>query len=225
MARCPDCNKHKTPEWNGEFEQIELDIDETGLPTAEYEFTLGCSECGTDMLTGNITFDVEDVSQKVADFIELHDEETKVAEVRDKALDKFLTDNKLEMAWDGNMLSDDEKKRMEEALDAAEYEYNEKRVEELREAYFVRHEAMGWPRSQVEIEGKEDLERILENFSGNEFQIEEVEVEVSETKVDRVKVWAMEVKAKITDAKHPEWEGEEITLKGDIQQAAMEEVG
>jgi hypothetical protein len=57
----------------------------------------------------------------------------------------------------------------------------------------------------------------------HEFEIEEQDVTVYEDTDCGRKTWVLEVTAKITDTKHPEWDGEVVTLKDSILQGDMEE--
>lgn len=223
MAKCTDCGKFKAAAYNGDYTENSIEISDDGVVSAEYEFTLGCEDCGCDMLTGTITFENNDATEGVTAFMLLHDEDAKIAEVRENALDKYLDDNKLRMAWDGDNLNVEEKAGLNEAMDTAEADYNERREAEVKEAFFVAKEANGWQRSQVEIECADEIDRLMDNLGEHEFEIEETSVDVYEDYECKNKIWVLEVQCKITDAKHPEWEGEEITLKDSIRQSEMDE--
>jgi len=174
--RCPDCNKFKRVEYADDYSQIELELDDDVLASAEYEFTLSCEDCGTEMLTGLIVFECYETTPGVQAFID-----ELVESVRDDARDKYLDEHGLRMVWHGGNLNFDEEKALEEARDEAE----------------------------AAIE--------------HEFEIEEQGVEVYMDREHKRILWVMEIHVKITDAKHPEWEGEELTLKDSIYQDDLEE--
>jgi hypothetical protein len=179
MARCSECNRFKNVEFNGDVNQTSLDIDGYGLISAEYEFTLGCEDCGTDMLTGIIVIEREDATQGVQDFIDTEHTDEEIEAAREKARMEFLSTVHIVT---------------EEDLTA----------EQMEQMQFAMEEAEG-------------------DLDDHDFQIEETSVDVYGDTECKKAIWVLEVVAKITDAKHPEWEGEEITLKDSIRQSEMEE--
>jgi hypothetical protein len=182
MARCSSCNKFQVPEYNGDYNEQTLEISDDGVVSASYDFTLGCTECGGDMLTTTIDLENNDATEGVAAFLALDEAitEEQINKAREDARMTFLGNLGVEGEED---LDDIQRESMESDIEAAETALTE-----------------------------------------HDFQLEETNFEVTEDRVGTKKVWVVELQVMITDSKHPNWEGEEITLKDSIYQSEMDEV-
>lgn len=209
MARCPECTKFRNVESTGEYDQVDLSIDETGTVSAEYNITLECEECGTDMLTGTIVFEDNGPNPAIEEHLSALD--TKIDECRDEAETNYIMGD-----GTGSLL---------EALEVAEATLFAKHTEEAIEAFLAAKEAAGWPRSQTEIECAEEIQRIRDEacLMAYDLEIEEQEVNIYGDTEGKRKIWVVEVVCFVKDNNHPEWAGAEVTLKGHIYQSEMDE--
>lgn len=112
--RCYNCERFRPLNWDGEFDQVILELDAYNHVTAEYEATLNCEECGEDMASGTFTFEQPDDTPGLEEY-----SEGRIELAREKAKEDFIT-SKMAEGWPREQIEAENADKIEELMDDAE---------------------------------------------------------------------------------------------------------